>query len=352
MSHHAGNFFCEAAAEMPDSGWPWYGDASLELSDLGPGIDVIPDFAPLGPQFGVASPLTIPPALRDLLFSEGPLMADQRSLNTFAVLDAARVFGLVESLEDSGLEHGCLFQGKAADDFRDVAPWIVRLEQNNRFTRSIFTEGEGSSDLWDRDASLLLRSPMSLEALRRHFRKFTKVRDTEGKWFYLRFWTESFWAAIASTPDLMGHPIAAGLLQDISLLILKVEQGNACWTVTPTRSDQPRPGRIAIDDDLRGALNAEIDRRRVNDEIRYALSGANPGKMTFQEGYNLLKRLRSWLIQCGFSQSDQRGTAMRLLVDKSLLQGNPWPLSLREMLSDRSRGVGIRLWMLEMKDWE
>tara|TARA_R110000737_G_C14574107_1_gene484561 strand:- start:243 stop:584 length:342 start_codon:yes stop_codon:yes gene_type:complete len=110
------------------------------------------------------------------------------------------------------------------------------------------------------------------------------VRDTEEKWFYFRFWTESFWAAIASTPDLMGHPLDTEFLQDLSLLVLKVEHGIARWTVIRIGSEQSWPGRPFMDEEHRGALNAKIEPRGVKDEIYYVPSGENPGKMTFKEG--------------------------------------------------------------------
>ncbi len=153
-------------------------------------VETIEGVEPLDAQFGVAAPLTVPPALREALFGQPEIIAgcSVLPLHTYAVLDAAKVQGLPEMLESSGLDHACLFQGTAAEDLRDVAPWIVRLEDGNRFTQGLFTRGDAPWEMWDAEAGIFLRSISSLNEVRRHLRKFTKVRDETGKWFYFRFW--------------------------------------------------------------------------------------------------------------------------------------------------------------------
>jgi len=145
---------------------------------------------PLGAQLGVIQPLTVPPTLRQVLFGQ-PDVIEGRAilpLHTYALLDAAKVPGLPEMLETSGLDHACLFQGTAAEELRDVAPWIVQLEEHHKFTQSVFTSGDAPWDMWDNGAGILLRSQGSLAELRRHLRKFTKVRDETNKWYFARFW--------------------------------------------------------------------------------------------------------------------------------------------------------------------
>ena len=97
-------------------------------------------------------------------------------------------------LEASGLDHTCLFQGAAAEDLRDVAPWLVRLEEGHRLTRGLFAHGNAPWDMWDREPGIFLRSTATLAALRKHLRKFTKVQDEDGMWYYARFW-EPRWCA-------------------------------------------------------------------------------------------------------------------------------------------------------------
>lgn len=106
----------------------------------------------------------------------------------YALLDAAKVFGLPERLAASGLEHRCLFIGQALTDFADVAPWLIRLEPDAPFTRSLFVTGDAPWQLWDKEPGIVMRSPAGLDELWRHFRKFVKIRGPEGAWLYFRFW--------------------------------------------------------------------------------------------------------------------------------------------------------------------
>jgi len=164
-------------------------------------IEEIEGVEPLDSQFGVHPPKTVPDALYEPLFGQpDPTPAEVANyggadkvppLHTYAILDAAKVVNFVEMLEASGLEYRCLFKGDAAEEMRDVAPYVVRLEEDVDFTRNLFShdpEQEVPWFMWDREPGIYVRSRGSLEEMWRHFRKFTKVQDEDGKWFYFRFW--------------------------------------------------------------------------------------------------------------------------------------------------------------------
>ncbi|MBK4215607.1 DUF4123 domain-containing protein [Paracoccus caeni] len=163
-------------------------------------IHVIDGVEPLGTQIGVFPKRTIPEALREVLFGQQDMMVAGDSsrrdsetqtappLQTYAVLDAAKVANLPELLEDSGLEHRCLFKGDAYETLKNVAPWIVRLEEESHFTRSLFTQSKASWHLWSVEPGIFLRSRHGLDEVWRHFRKFTRTQNRQGKWFYNRFW--------------------------------------------------------------------------------------------------------------------------------------------------------------------
>jgi len=84
----------------------------------------------------------------------------------------------------------CLFQGAARDELRDVAPWIVELNPTADLTRALLSRDDRDPPwfLWDKEMTIFLRSSETLENVRRHFRKFTKVQDEDGKVFYFRFY--------------------------------------------------------------------------------------------------------------------------------------------------------------------
>lgn len=185
---------------------------AAEPSDLAPAearvdryelrFEVIRDVRPLGTQIGVFPKMAAPAALHEPLFGQPKRikhvpdtnkpdtnkMAYAPPLLTYAILDAAKIPNLPELLARSGLQFRCLFKGEAFDELKDVAPWIVALDQEDSFTRNLFTDSEAPWHLWSAQAGIFLRSTATLEELWRHFRKFTRVPDAAGKWYYWRFW--------------------------------------------------------------------------------------------------------------------------------------------------------------------
>jgi hypothetical protein len=169
------------------------GPTGIEESPSPPALTVqkIKSVAPLGSQFGVMEPLTVPPALREALFGQSSRPIDGCAtslLHTYAILDAAKVSCLPEMLEDSGLDYACLFNGEAAEELRNVAPYLVGLEADHEFTRNLFTKGEAGWQLWDKEPGIFIRSQARLDEIRKHLRKFTQVRTEAGSVEYFRFW--------------------------------------------------------------------------------------------------------------------------------------------------------------------
>lgn len=154
---------------------------------------------PLDMQTGASPKKTVPDALQEALFGQpDPTEAEIEAaggdpaavpqMRTYAVLDAGKIMHLPERLDASGLDHRCLYQGDAAQEHGNVAPWIVRLEEKNAFARSLFSAAEEPDNLWWSDPGILIRSRAALDEIRGHLRKFTRVQDEQGKWFYFRFW--------------------------------------------------------------------------------------------------------------------------------------------------------------------
>ncbi|MDF3607630.1 DUF4123 domain-containing protein [Paracoccus sp. DMF-8] len=188
------------------------GAGSGVLAQAGARIAVIEYVLPLDAQTGVPRKKTVPDQLRDALFgqplptvaeigSAGGVASDVPPMGTYAILDAARVTNLPEVLESSRLEHRCLFSGKAYEDLKHAAPWIVRLEEGNTFARRLFTRGQACWHLWDSQPGIYIRSRASLDDLWRHFRKFTRIQDEAGNWFYFRFWEPRRLRAVVNNMD-------------------------------------------------------------------------------------------------------------------------------------------------------
>lgn len=176
---------------------PKMGDTSLQIHALE--FVTVRNVAPLDAQIGLSPKKAVPDVLRDAIFGQRePTTAEIRAVDgnvadlplmqTYALLDAAKIMYLADRLGASGLEHRCLYQGDAADNHGDTAPWLVRLEDGNAFTRSLFSAAEAPESLWWSDPGIFIRSRSGLDDLRNHLRKFTRLQDEHGKWFYFRFW--------------------------------------------------------------------------------------------------------------------------------------------------------------------
>lgn len=179
-------------------------------------IETIEGVEPLDAQLGAFPKKTVPDVLYDALFGQPEATAIEIEtaggdasavppMRTYAILDAAKVTNLPELLERSGLEHRCLFKGDAYDELRDVAPWIVQLEDDDGFTRNLFTRSDAPWHLWDTEPGIYVRSRGTLDEMWRHFRKFTRVQDESGKWFYWRFWE----SPVSTTFLSMGNSLEA-----------------------------------------------------------------------------------------------------------------------------------------------
>jgi hypothetical protein len=165
-------------------------------------VDTVDDVEPLGDQLGIMAKKNVPDALMDVLFGQPD---DAPDLHTYAILDAAKIKGLPETITGWGLENRCLYQGQAFDRLGDVAPWIVRLTPNSSFTRHLFTQGPARWHLWDHETGIFLRSHGTLDQLWKHFRHFTILRNDAGDTRYFRFYdpraAAMYFAGLADWPE-------------------------------------------------------------------------------------------------------------------------------------------------------
>ncbi len=181
-------------------------------------FDAIAPVTPLDAQFDRYPKQPVPDILLDALFGQpDPTPADHATFGsdvppmaTYAVLDAAKMPYLLTGLIDvSGLRAQSLFQGEAQEELGEYAPYLVELAADNKLTRLLFTESDSAGGLWNRELGIILRSRMGFDAMRKHLRRFTRVQDQQGKWFYFRFWEgrclPDYFAQLASLPDRAAH---------------------------------------------------------------------------------------------------------------------------------------------------
>lgn len=100
----------------------------------------------------------------------------------WAVLDAARDARVLPALRRTVGTSGCLYAGKLAPEVEDVAPYLVPLRRDDALAAFLIDAGWGES--W----GVFFRSGAAFEPLRRHLRRFLKVRTWDGRGLLFRFY--------------------------------------------------------------------------------------------------------------------------------------------------------------------
>ena len=229
-------------------------------------LERIDDIQPLLPTIDASRP-SVPVPLVTPLF--GTIEQGNRNPHTFAVLDGASVKNLPDLLSASGLEHACLFKNKAAEALRDVAPWLVKLERESRFTTRLFTAGDAPWHLWGKIRGTFLRSEASCSELSGHLRKFTRLPDEQGKWYYFRYWDQATMAVVLRNPD---QPLSARFLAPLSGVIAVAGRDRTALHMQHDSSQiQPGNDRILLTQSFRELLQvASAD--RFDERLRQYLS--------------------------------------------------------------------------------
>lgn len=149
----------------------------------------------------------------------------------FAVLDGASVPGLLQKLADHEPEHECLYQGELKPDMAEVAPYVVKLDSDSPFTDWVLDKGWGNH--WGVFAEIGAETGADLISLRKHFRTFLKVHDSEGKPLLFRYYDPRVlrtYLPTCSGEELrtMFGPVDAYLMEDESgaaLLRFRLKNG-------------------------------------------------------------------------------------------------------------------------------
>lgn len=150
----------------------------------------------------------IAPGLYDLLFGQAE---KGKRENTFLIVDPTlrKRITILFDLDVLDVPAACLFQGQAAQDLAEAAPYIIDLtlpeghhretETIPRFHRSFF------KDHWNKGTGIILRTTADLATTRAHLRKFTKYQEASGNWYFFRFWDTNisydYFAQVAQMPS-------------------------------------------------------------------------------------------------------------------------------------------------------
>jgi len=100
----------------------------------------------------------------------------------FAILDGASAPNLVKHLYEHEPEYCCLYRGELQPDMATVAPYLVRLEAEDKFTDLVLTEG------WGVHWGIFFVTPANLRTLRDHFRSFHTVELPDQRTVLFRYY--------------------------------------------------------------------------------------------------------------------------------------------------------------------
>lgn len=102
----------------------------------------------------------------------------------YMIVDAARDPGLYSGLlaREEETDMRSLYQGDTASELAEVAPYLVRLTRGGAVADWLVGEG------WGRGWGILLLADDDIDAVRRHFRKFTIVNGESGAAYLFRFY--------------------------------------------------------------------------------------------------------------------------------------------------------------------
>lgn len=316
-------------------------------------ITTIEGVEPLDGQLGVSSKKTVPDVLYDALFGEpeptasgieavGGDVPAVPPMQTYAILEAAKIINLPELLADSGLDHRCLFKGDAYDELKDVAPWIVRLEEGNRFARKLFTKSDAPRHLWGAEQALYLRSRAALEQLWRHFRKLTRVRNEAGKWFYFRFWEAGClvdylqFAESSGTLDLRPlfgiDPENPSLPMVCAYVSVRPDSARVC--AMPRMSGHNAEVRTTIDMSILRFLAVRAHAHRFAESF-FEGAGASISKPRLQKAKNMATHLAQKYHGLGFKSQYHLGSFTYWALALNADFGTLYPTDLR---SDTKQG--------------
>lgn len=131
----------------------------------------------------------------------------------YAVLDAARDPAVRAKLIASDVRSACLYEGTLPKELADVAPYLVKLRRDHRFTEQLLESG------WGRSWGIFVRAPVDFEAVRRHFRRFLRVADEAGKTLLFRYYDPRVLrvylpTCTAAELDMLFGPLSAYFAED------------------------------------------------------------------------------------------------------------------------------------------
>ncbi len=104
--------------------------------------------------------------------------------NVYAVIDGASLPNLLAKLEEHEPKNTCLFRGELPFDLAEAAPYLVKLEKDNKFSDWLLNESV------EEPCCIYAQTTVigDFIQLRKHFRSFLRVKAPEDKNLLFRYY--------------------------------------------------------------------------------------------------------------------------------------------------------------------
>jgi len=106
----------------------------------------------------------------------------ERAQPLFVMVDGVLVRDINARWSKNDPQFSCLYQGRAAQDLSDVAPYLGGLSNHRQILEGLVNAG------WGRSWGVYITCDVSFDELRHHLRKFLKVKGGDGQELYFRFY--------------------------------------------------------------------------------------------------------------------------------------------------------------------
>ena len=127
--------------------------------------------------------------LRQALFSDPEFYA-------YAILDGASIPTLQDRFYDDEPDYRCLFTGNLLPDVLSVAPYVVKLEEDDKFTDWVLEKS------WGNHWGVFAISPVDTRDMWNFLRTLLKVEDSDGNTLLFRFYDPRVMRTFLPTCDI------------------------------------------------------------------------------------------------------------------------------------------------------
>jgi len=144
----------------------------------------------------------------------------------YAVLDGARDPRIRGWVLDTRAPSWCLYRGRLPAAVEDAAPWLLRLVPGHPYVEQFFARG------WHQSWGILLACAAPSRELRRHLRRFLRVRTEDGRILVFRYYDPRVLRAYlpTCTPAEIG-----AFFGPISSMVAEAEDAGTAHVFRPTK---------------------------------------------------------------------------------------------------------------------